>query len=383
MDSTFRYLTQTTYILVGILAFFTILYIVGGILIPLVFSALLSFAVYPIVARLERWHIPRVIAILVTLLLIIGLLSAMLFLIGIQISSFTQDIPNITQKFNNVLIFVQDYLASKVKIKADKQLNLLLDSVSQLFSTGADIISTTISTTSSILFYLVLMPIYMFFMLYYNELFRNFIIDLAPEHQKELSASIVGNIKNVVQNYVGGMVMVIAIVATLNTLGFWLIDIQYAIFFGFLISLLAIIPYFGILIGSAIAILYTFLTTDSLWYPAGVLLITACVQFLEGNFITPFVMGSQIQVNPLVLMVMLLFGNFLWGPAGMILSVPMVAITKMVCDNIDSLKPFGRVLGTGKEPETTLTIIPTEPELEPELELDNTTNVQETYNSGV
>ena len=381
MDSTFRYLTQTTYILVGILAFFTILYIVGGILIPLVFSALLSFAVYPIVARLERWHIPRVIAILVTLLLIIGLLSAMLFFIGIQLSSFVQDIPNITQKFNNVLIFVQDYLASKVKIKADKQLNLLLDSVSQLFSTGADIISTTISTTSSILFYLVLMPIYMFFMLYYNELFRNFIIDLAPEHQKELSASIVGNIKNVVQNYVGGMVMVIAIVAMLNSLGFWLIDIQYAIFFGFLISLLAIIPYFGILTGSAIAVLYTFLTTDSLWYPAGVLLITACVQFLEGNFITPFVMGSQIQVNPLVLMVMLLFGNFLWGPAGMILSVPMVAITKMVCDNIDSLKPFGRVLGTGKEPETALTIIPTEPEPEPEP--DNSTNIRETYNSGV
>lgn len=352
MGSTFRYVAKTTNILVGILAFFTILSIGGTILIPLVFSALFSFALYPIVSRLQRWGVPAALAIIITLLFVVIILGIVLFLIGAQITNFVQDIPNITQKFNNVLIFAQEYLASKFKLKADKQLSLLLDSVSQLFSAGANIIGTTISTTSSILFYLLLMPLYVFFMMYYSDIFRNFIIDLAPNHQKKLSATIMSNIKNVVQNYVGGMLMVIIIVALLNSLGFWLFGIQYAIFFGLLISLLAIIPYFGILMGAAVALVYTFLTTDSLWYPAGIVIVTSCVQFLEGNFITPFVMGSQIQVNPLVLMVMLLFGNFLWGPAGMILSVPLVAITKMVCDNIESLKPFGRLLGTNKEPHT-------------------------------
>ena len=350
MTSTHRYITKTANILVSILAFFTILYLAGSILIPLVASALLSFALYPMVARLRRWRVPHALAILLALMVVMLVVCGVLFLIGAPITSFVQDIPNIVQKFNNILIFVQDFIEDRLNIKADKQLTLLLDSVSQLFSTGANILGTTISTTSSILFYLFLMPIYIFLILYYNRLFRNFLIDLAQPQQKELAADIIGKIRNVVQRYIGGMAMVIMIVAILNSLGFWIIGIQYAIFFGFLISLLAIIPYFGILTGASIAFFYTLLTSDSWWYPAGVLLVTSLVQFLEGNFITPFVMGGQIQVNPLVLMVVLLFGNLLWGPAGMILSVPIVAITKMVCDNIEVLRPFGRVLGTGKEP---------------------------------
>lgn len=369
MNHTYPYISKTTNILVGILAFFTILYLAGSLLIPLLASALLSFALYPVVARLQRWRVPLSLAILLTLLFVMTVLGTTVFLVGAQITSFVQDIPNIVQKFNNVLTFMQDFLEDTLQIKADKQLNLLLDSISQLFSTGANIVGTTISTTSNILFYVGLMPFYIFFMIYYHELFKNFILDLAAPHQKELTNEIVLKIKHVIQQYIGGMAIVIAIVALLNTVGFWLLGIQYAFFFGFLISLLAIIPYFGIISAASIAIIYTFLTTDSWWYPIGVLIITSFVQFLEGNFITPFIMGNQIQVNALVLLVVLLFGSFLWGPAGMILSVPMVAITKMICDNIDSLKPFGRVLGTGTEmpysipPETTslaqaITILP-------------------------
>ena len=124
-----------------------------------------------------------------------------------------------------------------------------------------------------------------------------------------------------------------------------LLGINYAVFFGVLISMLAIIPYFGIMAGAAVAAIYTLLTTDSLWYPTGVLLINVVVQFLEGNFITPNIMGSKLQLNPFAVIIFLFLGSFVWGAVGMILSVPILAITKMICDQIESLKPYGRLLG--------------------------------------
>lgn len=344
-----RQIILVSNMLVGILAFFTILYVAKDILMPIFTAALLSFALYPLSLRLQKKGIPPVFAILLSLLSVFMIVAGLLTMITVQITSFAQDIPGLIAKFNDLRVFVQDYIESTLKIKSEKQLTLLLDSVSQLFSTGADIIGTTISTTSNVLFYVFLLPTYIFFLLYYHELFKQFLLDLIPEEQRQLGGNIISNIRNVVQNYVGGLAIVILIVASLNSIGFSLWGINYAVFFGFLISLLAIIPYFGILAGALLAFIYTFLTTDSLWYPLGVVVVTSVVQFLEGNIITPSVMGNQTQVNPFVLMVMLLFGGFLWGPVGMILSVPFTAIAKMVCDHIEPLKPFGRVLGTGKE----------------------------------
>ncbi len=122
------------------------------------------------------------------------------------------------------------------------------------------------------------------------------------------------------------------------------IFINYAIFFGILISSLAIIPYFGILIGAVLAAIYALLTTDSLWYPAGVIIVNSIVQFLEGNFITPYIMGSRLSLNPLAIIIFLSIGGWVWGALGMIMSVPLLAITKMVCDNVESLHPYGKLL---------------------------------------
>lgn len=375
MDS---HINRVTNIMVGILVFFVLIYIARSILIPIVTAAVLSFAIYPIIRRFQSWRMPLLVATVLTLLIVVCFVGLCLFLIGAQLSAFAQDIPNLSQKFNNVLIFIQDYIEDKWRIKSEKQLSLLTDSLSQIFSTSADVLATTISTTSNILFYLGMVPIYMIFMIYYHELFGNFIIDLADTPQKkQLWAGIIGKVQPVIQRYIGGLAIVIIIVGLLNTIGFSLLGIPYAIFFGSLISLLAIIPYFGILAASLLAVVYTFLTTDSIWYPVGVIGITGFVQFLEGNFITPSIMGAQIQLNPLMLMIGLLLGSFLWGPMGMILTVPIMAITKMICDNIDGLRPFGRVLGTGNGDAASSNIEPQIP-IEAEAEDNNAVEQQTT-----
>ena len=133
--------------------------------------------------------------------------------------------------------------------------------------------------------------------------------------------------------------------ATLNTVGLLLLGIKHAFFFGGLAALLTIIPYVGILIGSTLPILFALATTDSLWYPLGVLMVFVFVQFLEGNFITPNIIGNQVSINPFAAILGLFIGGMLLGVIGVIFALPILAILKVICDEIDSLKPIGYVLG--------------------------------------
>lgn len=343
------FIQKTVYVLLIITLFFGLISTAKSILIPIYTSAILSFAMYPMVARLRRLGLPEVPAILITMLIIVALLMLLLLWVGAQITGFMQDMPDLTYRFNDLVNFIQTLLEEKFNIKYENQINLLSEYASRLFTASTSILTSTISTTSNVLFILGILPVYIFFMIYYRRTYQQFVLDFVPPENKAHATHVMNEISHVMQQYVGGLGTVILIVAFLNSIGFFILGINYAIFFGLLISLLAIIPYFGLLIGSSIAALYTLLTTGSLLLALGVVGVTAVVQFLEGNLITPYIMGNRVQLNPLSVLFFLLLGGSVWGAMGMILAVPSIAILKMVCDNVAPLKPFGRVLGVESE----------------------------------
>lgn len=340
-----------TNLLIGIIALYVVLSYGQGILLPILLSILLSFSIYPLVNRLEhlvvrkRKIFGKSSAILTAMLIVFITLLGLITLSGVQINNLIQDLPVLNDKFNALLINIQTLIFDYAGITPEEQFGIIRSSLSQVFSSGVSVAGVALSAASNMFFYLSIVPIYIYFMIYYAPLFENLIIELSDEGQKEMTKNIINRIGHVVQQYISSVSMVIVIVAMLNSFGMLLLGIKYAVFFGVLISMLAIIPYLGIIMGATVAAIYTLLTTDSLWYPAGVLLINAIVQFLEGNFITPHIMGSRLQLNPLMVIIFLLLGSFVWGAMGMILSVPILAITKMVCDQIESLKPYGRLLG--------------------------------------
>ena len=131
-----------------------------------------------------------------------------------------------------------------------------------------------------------------------------------------------------------------------------LLGIQHAVFFGSLAAVLTIIPYIGILFGSLLPILFALVTKDSLWYPVGVALLFWGVQFLEGNFITPNIIGGKVSINPFAAIIALFLGGMIWGALGMILSLPVLAIVKVVCDIVPSLQPIGFLLDNPPEDYT-------------------------------
>jgi hypothetical protein len=138
------------------------------------------------------------------------------------------------------------------------------------------------------------------------------------------------------------------IVAILNTAGLMVLGLDYAWFFGTLASLLMLLPYIGIAIGSILPALFALAVKDSAWYAVGVVAWFQFVQFLEGNIITPNIVGSKVSINPLMAIIGILLGGMLFGLAGLILAMPFIATLKVIFDAIPSMEAFGFLIG---EPE--------------------------------
>src|SRR3546814_8776223 len=109
------------------------------------------------------------------------------------------------------------------------------------------------------------------------------------------------------------MITVMGIVAILNTVGLWILVIQYAWFFGTLASLLMLLPYIGIAIGSILPAIFALATKETAWYAVWVIAWFQVVQFLEGNVITPNIVGSKVSINPLMAIISILLGGMLFG----------------------------------------------------------------------
>jgi predicted PurR-regulated permease PerM len=275
-------------------------------------------------------------------MLVIGVI---LYFISAQLLSFGTDLPELQKKLALLLERLHSFIASTFGIAKTRQITWLQTSTDTMIQSSGTFFTNMLAYTTSTFADLALIPIFIFFFLYYRTFFKQFLNKLFIKTPNQEITHIMHKIQSVVKNYILGLLLVMFIIAVLNTAGLLLLGIKYAFFFGALAALLNIIPYLGIIMGSAFPILIALLTKDSIWYAVGVAAAFALVQFLEGNFITPNIVGSKVSVNPLAAIIALIIGGMLWGPAGMILSIPFTAILKVILDNIEQLEPFGFLLG--------------------------------------
>lgn len=140
------------------------------------------------------------------------------------------------------------------------------------------------------------------------------------------------------------MILVYIIVGILNSIGLFALGVRNAILFGFLCSIMTIIPYIGISISALLPISIIWLETNNVWYPLGVIAVFSIVQYLEANVIFPKVVGTQLEVSTLAMIVAVIAGGIIWGVAGMILFIPFLAILKIISDHIKEWKPLNVLL---------------------------------------
>ena len=336
---------RTASILVILVICFVILSWAQDVIVPLLFSVIFSSMLFPLCFRLEKWGCHKGVAAFVSVL-VAGLVSALfLTVVALQIVHLVGQGPQFVEKISVLADKVETVVFNRFHIEKSTQadhvhlvLNKALENSSAYFSSFT---SFTVGMVSQFL----LILLFSFFLLYLRVFFLEFFYKVFASSEKLLIDDTMQKIYAVIQNYLLGLLKVICIVGTLNSIGLWSLGIESPLFFGFLGGLLVIIPYIGILIGSALPLIVALVTKDSYWYAVGVLGVFLFVHILEGNLITPYVVGSKVSINPLVAVFSLLLFGKLWGLSGLILALPVTAICKIIFDLLPGFKAVGFLLG--------------------------------------
>ncbi len=315
-------------------------------LLPIVISALLSFMLNPLCVKLQKLKIPAVFAIIMSMLIVFVVFVLVLIFVSSQISNLVTEMSSMNLIFSNKLNTIHAYILNNFSISNATLDQWIYNGKAKLLSNTGELISGTVSATTDIMSYFGLVPVYVFCFLLYKKSFKDFSYSLINKERHSEISGLLRDIQKLSQNYLIGLITVILIIGILNALGLWIIGINNALFFGFFASLLTIIPYIGIFIGSLLPIAYALLTKDSIGAAIGVVAVFSIVQLLESNFITPKIVGSKVSLNPFAAIVALLVGAEIWGAAGMILSIPVTAILKLIFDSRESTKAIGYFLGS-------------------------------------
>ena len=342
-----------TFLLIGLSLLVFVLRKLDNVLLPILFAALLAVLLLPLVTRLERWKLPRVWAIIIALLLVIGTLMGLFYLFGSQIMSLREELPKLQARSVQYFDQIQQWAQVKFGYQPMSKEQLIDSSMKSVKSSAGGFLGSTLSTTAGVLSVTTLVPIYIFCFLYYRDHMRQFMFRFVAPDKRTSVLHTMDSIQTVVQAYIQGLLTVIVIVSILNAIGLLVLGVKFAVFFAVFASVLAIIPYIGILVGSAIPALVTLVETGSPGKAAAVVGVFVFVQFLEGNFITPMITGSKVSINPMAAIIALILGGELWGTPGMILSIPLIAVLKVVFDASKTTEPWGFLLGDVTDGEDT------------------------------
>jgi predicted PurR-regulated permease PerM len=203
----------------------------------------------------------------------------------------------------------------------------------------------TLLSSGASIFMLILVPIYSVLILLYRRILVNSLFELFKSTPKDLVNEVMKETILTYHRFVKGMIIVYLVVGVLNSIGLWLLDIPNPVLFGFVAAIMTFIPYVGIIIASLLPITVAWVTHDSFWYPVGVVLVFALVQYLEANFIFPFAVSTRLRINTLATIVFIIAGGIIWGAAGMILFVPFMAMLKLVSDRMPGMSVISTLLG--------------------------------------
>src|SRR5690606_20587523 len=252
---------------------------------PILLAVLLSYLIYPLAKFFEKYLKHKGVATLLSVLIsVIVALGAFIFLSS-QFSVFADEFPDFKEQAIKNLYYFQDYISSNSSISFSSD-EWLKNQISNLLEKQESFITQIFAATTGTLVALGVQPVFIFFMLYYRHHFREFLFQITNKKDHATLKKILIEITSVTKNYVTGIFIVVLILCVLNSIGLFIIGVQYALFLGIIAALFNFIPYFGTLIGGAVPLLYTLVSPDPS-NALGVIILFLIIQVLENNFLTP------------------------------------------------------------------------------------------------
>lgn len=321
------------------------LYYAKGIILPVLFAILLAMLLLPVTNFLAKKKFPKPLSIIIPLFLSIILIAAVLYFLSSQIVNFVNDAPALRERIKEVSASFQAWLTTTLNIPVPKQNQYLHDTVEKVKEGAPGMIGATFLSITEALTYIVLLPIYTFLVLYYRITIKNFFIGVFKNGDEDRVHEVLSESGTIAQQYITGLLIETTLVFTLNTIGFLILGIKYAIFLALLAALLNLIPYVGMLVANIICMVVTLVSSENISDVLWVGIILAIVQFIDNNFGMPLIVGNKVRINALVTIIGVLIGGTLCGVPGMFLAIPGLAVLKVIFDKVPDLRPWGLLLG--------------------------------------
>jgi len=317
------------------------------IIVPLLFSLLLTLFLKPIVDFFERKLRNRILSIIISYFIAVLPLSAIIFFFFNQSRILFNELPSSKEKLKKVMTTVMDWVDQQFQLDTHTTSNWIGENFATMLETPFDLIRESLQFTTNIMVNITLVILITYFMLLYKTAFKNFFLtQVNPKSRKALEKLFI-KIQMLTKRYLIGQGIVILILGFLIGSGLWLIGVPYPFFWGYLAAFLEIIPYVGTTIGGVLPFLYMLVLSDTVWQPLAVIGLYIFVQQIEGNFISPNIMGPSIRINPLFIILGLFAGGIIWGIPGMILALPILAITKEVLRGFEKTVPISYLMEDG------------------------------------
>lgn len=332
-------------VLIILIAAGFILIIGQELIVPLLFSFLFAILLLPVANFFEnKWHLPRSLSAIISVVLLLLGISLIVYLLGAQITKLSSEWPSLKAQLSALLHNVQRWMATTFHVNIARQTAYINNAAASLQKSSAGIIEKTLLSLSSILLFIIFILIYTILLLFYRRLLMRFIVASFTEKYISIIYDISEHIKHIIRKYITGLFFEMAIVAVIACTVFWILGIEYVFLLGLLVAILNVIPYIGIFTALIISISITFATSDG-QHALLVMIAIICIHLLDSNLLMPKIVGSQVKINPLIVILGVIIGEMLWGISGMFLSIPYLAIGKVIFDRVEGLQPWGILLG--------------------------------------
>lgn len=334
--------------LLGLCALGLIMVLGQNVIMPLLMAFFIALLLLPMFRWFRKYKIPEVIAIVLCIILFFLVIAVIAFFLSWQIGGFVSDIDTIQKNLSVHWNNLSTWINSKTNYTADQQLEMIRNQGSKLGSNVAGHLQGAVVSLSGILIFLGLLPIYIFLIIFYRNLLIRFVYLWFGDHDHTKVEGAIREAEGIVKYYLFGLMIQIGYLTVLLGGILMLFGIKHALLIGITFAILNLIPYLGALIGNLIGVLLTLTTSQELWQIWAVLGTIAAVQFLDNNILMPKIVGSKVKVNALASIVGIVIGGTVAGISGMFLSIPVMAVLKIIFDKTDHLRQWGILLGDAR-----------------------------------
>jgi predicted PurR-regulated permease PerM len=315
-----------------------------SVLAVLFFAILLGFMLSPVVQALEYLHLPRAMAALISMVVLLAVLYGVTVASYNQALIFADNIPKYSQKIRAILQPIQRDAEKLEKtgeaVGSPEDTNVV--PVRQV-TTWSETLTHGAGTLTDILLAASFVPFLAYFLLTWQSHARSATVMLFPLHYRNTAFVTLGLIGKMLQSFIVGNLLIGLLISGVSVAIFGLLHVPFFYFVGFLSGFLSLVPYLGIVLAMVPPIL---VGVDL--EPGSLVLVVLCVVGLHLfglNVLYPKLLGSRLRINPLAVTIALLFWGAVWGAVGLVLAIPITGAIKIVFDHVESMKPYADWLG--------------------------------------